>query len=195
MPLRRNDADTAAVKRLLLVPLVLAALALAGPASARTVEIRLGDTVDVAGTKLLCVAAESSGIKGIGCYEANAKGFVPGTYGAALGEDGRVAVHKVNAKGQPVRIYRKLASRAGRTFKLRAGDAFYAQGTRVACEIINAKNVPAAYRGIKVTCYIGTGTGFKPSSLGVSVSDKFAGVFRIDKNARVSSDLFVRRQP
>lgn len=183
------------MKRLLLVPLLLAALALAGPASARTVEIRLGDTVDVAGTRLLCLAAESSGIKGIGCYEANAKGFIPGTFGAALGEDGRVAVHKVDAKGRPQRIYRKLASRTGRTFKLGAGDAFYLKDTWIACEIINATKVPLAYRGLKVTCYIGTGKGFKPSSLGVSVSDRFAGVFRIDKNAKVSTDLFVRRQP
>lgn len=178
-----------------LLAATLLALALAGNASARTVEIRVGDAVDVTGTRILCAGVESSGVKGVACLLANAKGFIPGTFGAALGEDGRVAVHKVDAKGEPQRIYRKLASRAGRTFKLGVGDAFYVKGTPVACEIINATKVPAAYRGIKVTCYIGTETGFKPSSLGVSVSDKFAGVFRIDKNARVSTDLFERRQP
>ncbi len=183
------------MKRLLLVPLLLAALALAGPASARTVEIRLGDTVDVAGTKLLCLAAESSGVKGIGCYEANAKGFIPGTYGAALGEDGRVSVHKIDAKGTPQRIFRKLASRGGRYLKLGVGDVFYLKGTRVACELANVRDVPAAYRGIKVGCYIGTTTGFKPLSYGIAVSDKYAGVFRMNKDGKGSTDVFERRQP
>ncbi len=195
MPLRRSDADTAAVKRLLLVPLVLATLALAGPASARTVEIRLGDTVDVAGTKLLCVAAESSGIKGIGCYEANAKGFVPGTFGAALGEDGRVSAHKIDAKGQPQRIFRKLASRSGRYLKLTVGDVFYLKGTRVACEIANPQDVPAAYRGVKVGCYIGTATGVKPLTYGIAISDRYAGIFRMSKDGKSSTDVFERRQP
>jgi hypothetical protein len=172
----------------------LAALALAGTASARTIEIRVGDSVDVTGTKLLCVAATSAGVKGIACVEANAKGAIPGTYGAALGEDGRVAVHRIDAKGEPQRIYRKLASRAGRYLKLSVGDAFHLKDTHVDCEIINL-TTPAAYRGIKVTCYIGTNTGLKPSSLGITVSDRYAGVFRNGKNGTGSTDLFVRRQP
>lgn len=69
------------------------------------------------------------------------------------------------------------------------------EGTRVACEIVNVKDGPAAYRGVKVGCYIGTTEGVKPLSYGIAVSDRYAGIFRMNKAGTSSTDVFVRRQP
>jgi hypothetical protein len=51
------------------------------------------------------------------------------------------------------------------------------------------------YRGVKVSCWRATATSPLPSTYGLSISDKMAGVFRFDAKGRVTTWGVMRRQP
>ena len=59
---------------------------------------------------------------------------------------------------------------------------------------VTETSVAPIYRGVKVSCWLATDNPL-PNSLGVSISDKFGGVFQFDADGGVSSNGIVRAQP
>ena len=88
-------------RRLLLLALAaVAAVSLAGGAGAgTTIQLKIGDAVDVLHTRVACYALNSNGKNGIGCVLiANGKP-IPGTYSVGLAVDGTAVLNKINADG------------------------------------------------------------------------------------------------
>jgi hypothetical protein len=194
-------------RRLGIVLVVLAVLALAapslaaaGPAGAPDRTIRVGDLVDVVGTKVGCVAAREDGKVGIVCAHLDRNGPIPRTYAAAIRGDGAVYGYVITARREPKRIFSRTVQVAaspltvggdGRTFSLGTGTTFALAGTRLACQILNVTSgVPDLYRGIKVGCFKAT-----PGGYGIAVSDRFAGIFRFKRNGEAGPNVFVKLQP
>lgn len=200
MALPPGNVDTKAVKRLplvLLVPLVLAAGIAAPPTGAQAqkrFDVKVGDTIEIVGTKVACFAVRADNGIGIACFKATAKGLLPGTYGAGLATDGRVAVHKVSAKGEPAKIWgRKLSSRGARYLKANYGDVFHLQESRVYCDVVKMLASETTQPGIKVGCYLAAPAPLV-KSYGFAVSDRFVGIFRW-KTPDAAADVLVKRQP
>jgi len=185
------------MKRLLLVPLVLAvglAAPSAGAQAQKRFEIKVGDTVDIVGTKVACFAVRADNGIGIGCFKATAKGLIPGTYGAGLATDGRIAVQKVNAKGEPAKVWsRKLSSRGARYLKANYGDVFHLQESRVYCDVVKVLPSESKLPGIKVGCYLAAKAPLV-KSYGFAISDRYLGIFRW-KTPDVAADVLVKYQP
>lgn len=190
------------------VAAALAALAIvaAGAGAAAGLQaipvLKVGDTVDVLGTKIACFAVRASGKDGFGCFEADSKGLIAKTYGVAIAEDGTVTINRVNADGSTTRVYRHtprplLPARAGKYVKLGPGRAFTLSGTSLICEILKITDpaVPALYRGTKVACYLARASGPKPNTYGVAVSNRFAGVYRITAAGKPGADVAIKKQP
>lgn len=179
----------------------------AGPATAasrRTVELRIGDAVDVSGTRIACFALSPGGKRGVGCA-LWAKGKpVDRSFTVGLAVDGTAILSRLNADGSRFDVFkRRLQGRgasAGKIYRLGIGDLFGLQiDSRVAlgCRIIKVTDadLAAIYRGVKVSCWRATATKPLPRTYGVSISDKFAGVFAFDAKSRIVSKGIVRRQP
>jgi hypothetical protein len=194
-------------RRLRLALVVLAGIALAAPAhaAARTTgdidqTIRVGDLVDVVGTKVGCFAARASGKVGIVCAHLDRNGPIPKTYAAAIRVDGAVYGYVITAGREPKRIFERMPQVAesplvldgdGRTYELGVGKTFALAGTRLACQIVNVTSgVAPVYKGIKVGCFRAT-----PGGYGIAVSDRFAGIFRFKRNGEAGANVFVKLQP
>lgn len=194
-------------RRLSLVLAVLAGLALAAPslAGARSAgepdqTVRIGDLVDVAGTKVGCFAAREDGKVGIVCAHLDRNGPVPKTYAAAIRGDGAVYGYVITAARKPRRIFERTPQVAaaslvlaggGRTYELGVGKTFTLAGTRLACQIVNVTSgVADVYKGIKVGCFKAT-----PGGYGIAVSDRFAGIFKFKRNGEAGANVFVKLQP
>ena len=180
---------------------VATALLLVAPAgAARTafIPLKAGDEIDVVGTSILCLVSKgSSGRTGIVCFRATAKGAVPGSYFAGIGQDGRVLAGVVDAKGQPTITYqRTLASAAGATSasvrrKGAVGQVFRITGSTVDCAIVRSgsgKGVPTVY------CSKDDKVGPVPGTYSVIVSDQVAGVGKI-QTTRSTTMIWVKNQP
>lgn len=192
--------------RLHLALVVLAGLALAVPAlaGARPVgvdtTIRVGDLVDVVGTKVGCFGAREDGKVGVVCAHLDANGPIPKTYAVAIRADGNVFAYVITAKRKPKRIFTRAPQVAtsplelqgdGRTIDLGVGKTFALAGTRVACQILNVtSDVPRVFKGIKVGCFKAT-----PGGYGIAGSDRFAGIFKFKKNGEAGANVFVKLQP
>ena len=130
------------------------------------------------------------------------KGSAPlvGSYGAGLAVDGTAVLNKLKADGTSERIFKRRLQAVRTVYKVKPGDLFGLQITdtvSIGCRVINvtATNVAAVYRGIKVSCWRATATQPLPNTYGVSISDKFAGVFRFDGKSNVTSWGISRNQP
>lgn len=184
----------------------LGALVLAAGGAARpqeTIRLRIGDVVDVAGTKIVCVAINSSKKDGVACVLwAKGKPIV-GTYGAGLAVDGTAVLNRLKADGSAQQIFKRRLSSAGARQTVRTvhvGDLFgfpidnrISLGCRV-LRIADAK-LAAFYRGVRVSCWRATATAPLPHSYGIAISDRFAGVFAFDSAGVLAKDGVVRRQP
>lgn len=172
-------------------------------ASERTVLLRIGDAVDVAGTKVACFAIESNGKDGVACVLWGKNTARAGTYGVGLAVDGTAVLNRIKADGTSRRIFkRKLQGRerAGKTYRARVGDLFGLQisaARSLGCKVIDVKsrNLAPLYRGVKVSCWRATTRSALPNTYGVTISDKLAGVYRYDGKGRPSKDVVLRRQP
>ena len=105
-------------RRLLLLALAaLAAVSLAGGAGAgTTIQLKIGDAVDVLNTRVACYALNSNGKDGVGCVLlANGKP-IPGTYSVGLAVDGTAVLNKITADGSTTHVFKKRlpASRSAR---------------------------------------------------------------------------------
>lgn len=194
-------------RRLRFVLAVLAGLALAAPAVADArpaggvdQTIRLGDLVDVVGTKVGCFATREAGKVGIVCAHLDRNGPIPKTYAAAIRGDGAVYGYVITARREPKRIFERTPQAAGsplllegggRTYELGVGKTFALAGTRLACQIVNVtSDVAEVYKGIKVGCFKAT-----PGGYGIAVSDRFAGIFKFKRSGEAGANVFVKLQP
>jgi hypothetical protein len=187
--------------RLVLIAAALAVAALAPAAQAKTVELKVGDTVDVLGTPVLCVAITSNKQNGIACVLWSKDKPRAPSYGVGLSVKGTASLEHLKADGSSATVIkRKLASRsASKVYKLTVGDSFGMQiSDKVAlgCRIINVTStaVEPLYRGTKVSCWLATATTPLPNTWGVSISAKFAGVFHFTATSQVDPNKATMRR-
>lgn len=191
------------MKRLAVALVLAVTLGPAGSvAAAPTSSVRLsvGDAVDVVNTKIACYAIKSNGKVGMAC--ALLKGSKPQTasYGVGLAADGTAVVTKVRRDGSGTKVFNRRLQSHARVYRAHVGDLFGLQLTKrvsIGCRVIRVTSsvVQPLYRGLKVSCWRATATAPLPQTYGVSISDKFAGVFRFDSKGRVTTWGWMRKQP
>jgi len=195
--------------RRVLLPVALLSVALAvlsvgaSAASQKSVQLKIGDAVDVLNTRVACFAVHSNGKDGVGCVIWGNSKPLPGSYSVGLAVDGTAVLSKLKPDGSAQQIFKRRPAargRAAKVYRVDVGDVFGLQITSkiaLGCKVINVDDPSAApvYRGIKVSCYRATAESPLPNSLGVSISDKFAGVFQFDSKGAVSSNGIMRTQP
>lgn len=186
----------------LLLPVALAALALApGAAGGNTIQLKIGDAVDVVGTPIACFAIESNKKDGIGCVVWAKDKPKVGSFGVGLAVDGTAVLNTIKADGTSRSIFkgRTVQARA-KVYRVKVGESFGlpAGGDVVlGCQVLNVTStaVEPVYRGTKVSCWLANATSPIPSRYGVSISGRFAGVFKVTSAGKISTWGLVRRQP
>jgi hypothetical protein len=190
------------MKRFLLVLAIAGAAAQAGGAGAArqsSIALKIGDAVDVVGTKIACYAIHSSGKDGMACVLLKGSKPAPGTYGAGLAVDGTAVITFIKANGTATPVFKRRLQATKRVYRVHVGDSFGLQITpsvALGCQVINVTSTLVApmYRGLKVSCFRATATHALPNTYGVSISGKVAGWYRIDSKSRVTSQGKVWRQ-
>lgn len=189
-------------RALIVVALLVAAAQVAGAnaASRKSIPLKIGDAIDVAGTKIACFAITSNSKDGIGCVLWKSGKPMTGSYGAGLAVDGTVTLTKLKADGTGAPVFKRRPQARQTVYKAAVGDLFGWQidsKVSLGCRVLNVTStlVGAVYRGVKVSCWRATATAPLPGTYGVSISDKMAGVFRFDAKGRVTSWGVMRRQP
>ena len=181
--------------------LVAAALVPAASAAPqRSIPLKIGDAIDVVGTRIACFAIKADGKNGMACVLLKGSSPLVGSYGAGLAVDGTAVLNKIKADGTADQVFKRRLQAARTVYKVRTGDLFGLQITNkvsLGCRVINVTqtNVAAVYRGVKVSCWRATATQPLPNTYGVSISDKFAGVFRFDAKGNVTSWGLMKPQP
>jgi hypothetical protein len=191
------------MKRALVVAaLVVAAAQVAGANAApqTSILLKVGDAIDVVGTKIACFAINSSSKDGVACVLLKSSKPMIGSYGVGLAVDGTVTLNKLKADGTGAPVFKRKPQARHTVYKARVGDLFGLQidsTTSLGCRVLNVTSTLAGpvYRGVKVSCWRATATAPLPGTYGVSISDKMAGVFRFDAQSRVTSWGVMRRQP
>ena len=190
------------MRRMLVIVMVAAGLAATAAAGAPTksIELKIGDAVDVVGTKVACFAINSNGRDGVACVLWKGSKAAVGTYGVGMAVDGTVSLNRVNKDGSGTPVFKRRPSAAHAVYKVGVGDGFGLQissSVALGCKVINVTStlVAPVYRGPKVSCWRATATAPLPGTYGVSVSDKMAGVFRFDSKGNVTTWGVMRRQP
>jgi len=175
----------------------------ASAASQKSVQLKLGDAVDVVGTRVACFAVKSNGKDGVACVIWGKGKPLVGSYTVGLAVDGTAVLGKIKPDGSSQQIFKRRLesrSRSAKVYKLGVGDVFGLQITSkiaLGCKVINVADpsVGPIYQGVKVSCYRATADNPLPNTLGVSISDKFAGAFQFDAKGGVSSNGIIRAQP
>lgn len=184
--------------------LVLPAGAAAGNPS--LIPLKIGDAVMVKGTHVACFAINSSNKNGIGCVLLLPSGkFVVGSYGVGLAVDGTAVLNRVDAKGNGKQIWKKRlpaarGASASRNYTVSVGEGFgIAAGTNgiLGCQVLNVTStqVEPIFRGVKVSCWFATAKAAVRNRYGVSISETFAGVFKVPRTGSATTDVLVKRQP
>ena len=180
--------------RRVLVAAALITAALMAPganaAATRSIELRVGDAVAVAGTKVVCFPYDAS-LAAIAC--ALWRGAVPvaGTYSTRLAADGTVTLTKVARDGLGAAVFTRKPQARETVYRARPGDRFgWRIGAGVRLECVVAGTGP-----IGVTCRRTRGAAALAGSYGISISDRAAGVIRFDANGRATSGVVSRAQP
>ena len=190
------------MKRFLLVLAIAGAATQAGGAGAAhqsSIALKIGDAVDVVGTKIACYAIHSSGKDGMACVLLKGSNPAPGTYGAGLAVDGSPVITFIKANGTGTTVFKRKPQAAKKVYRVQVGDRFglvISSSVSLGCQVINVTStlVGPLYRGIKVSCYRATATAPLPSTYGISISNKIAGWFRFDAQGRVTKQGAVWRQ-
>ena len=188
---------------LISVALVAVFAVSASAAAQKTVQLKIGDAVDVLGTRVACFAVKSNGKDGVGCVIWGKGKPLAGSFTVGLAVDGTAVLSKLEADGSAHQIFKRKPQERGRTakvYRLGVGDLFGFQiDSKIAlgCRVIEVTegSVAPIYRGVKVSCWRATSDTPLPNSLGISISDKFAGVFQFDADGAVRPNGLVRAQP
>lgn len=188
--------------RIALAALVAAAVA-ATASAAPTVDtlLKVGDAVDVLHTGVACFAIHSNGKDGMVCVLWQGSKPKAGTYGVGLAADGTAVLNRIKADGSSQRIFKRRLQAATKVVRANVGDGFglaLPNGVDLGCRVIDITDTttPVRYRGIKVSCWRSKGQSPVPTSYGVTISDKIAGVFRFDAQGKaMASGQLERRQP
>jgi hypothetical protein len=192
------------MKRVLVAVAIAAAAVVqvssAGGASSKSIELKVGDAIDVVGTKVACFAITSNAKDGIGCVLWKQQKPMPGTFGAGLAVDGSATLTKLNPDGSGTTVMTRHPQARRKVYQARVGDVFgwqISSTTSLGCRVLNVTSAAVApvYRGIKVSCWRATSTSPLPNTYGVSISDSMAGIFRFDAKGNVSTWGVIRRQP
>jgi len=154
----------------------------------------------VKGTKIVCYALKSNGKIGMACLLLKGNKPQVGSYGAGLAEDGTAVINRIQKDGSAKKVFkRKLQAQSGHVYRVKVGDVFglaLGHGISDGCKVIHVgSGAQPLYRGTKVSCWRATATAPLPKTYGVSISDKFAGVFRFDAKGNVTRWGWVRKQP
>lgn len=188
----------------LAVALVLAAVlsttGLAAAAPASSIKLSVGDAVDVLNTRIACYAIRSNGKVGMACTLLRGSKPITASYATALAADGTAVVTKVKSDGSGAKVFKRRLQDRARVYRAGVGDLFGLQLTSrvsIGCRVIRVTSalVQPLYRGLKVSCWRATAATPLPKTYGVSISDRFAGVFRFDAKGRVTTWGWVRKQP
>ncbi|HET7568022.1 MAG TPA: hypothetical protein VFJ91_08540 [Gaiellaceae bacterium] len=195
-------------RRLALLAVAAAAAALpaaGGAGNPSLTRLRIGDAVDVLGTRIACFAITSNSKDGIACLLWKGGKVLPSSFGVGLAVDGTAVVNRIDAKGNSTKVWKKRlpASRgaaSGKVYKIGVGGGFgipVSSEVVLGCEVLNVTStaVEPLYRGVKVSCWPATATKAVPNRYGVSISDRFAGVFKITPQGSMSTWGYVKRQP
>jgi hypothetical protein len=197
----RDDAE-AMGRRLVVAVAAFAALAATPVAAAptRSIQLKIGDAVDVVGTPIACFAITSNHKNGMACVLWKGSNPKIGSYGVGLAVEGTASVERIKADGSGQTVFKRKLQAANTVYKLHVGDLFGWQVSNdlsLGCEVINVSSnaVEPLFRGVKVTCLRSNGTTGIPNSYFVSVSSKFAGVGKFDAKGQISTWGFVKHQP
>jgi hypothetical protein len=189
-------------RALVVVALVVVAAQVAGANAApqQSIPLKVGDAIDVVGTKIACFAINSSAKDGMACVLWKSSKPITGSYGVGLAVDGTVTLNRLKADGTGAPVFKRKPQARHTVYKARVGDVFGLQidsKVSLGCRVLNVTStlVGAAYRGVKVSCWRATATTPLPGTYGISISDKLAGVFRFDAKGRVTTWGVTRRQP
>lgn len=191
------------MKRLIVVLVLVVVLGTTGRVAAApssAIKLSVGDAVDVLNTNVACYALKSNGKVGMACALLRRSNPITGSYGVALAADGTAVVTKVKPGGSGQKVFERRLQSHARLYRAAVGDLFGLQlSSRVSigCRVIRVTSslVQPLYRGLKVSCWRATSAAPLPRTYGVSISDKFAGVFRFDSKGRVTTWGWVRKQP
>lgn len=192
------------MRRALIALMLVGACALGGSAGAATrasYPLKLGDAVDVVGTKIACYAITSNKKDGMACVLVGTSGKpVTGSYGAGLAVDGTAVITHLKADGSGDQVFKRKLAASTTVYRVHADDVFGFQissTVSLGCRVINVTSSLAepVYQGVKVSCWRATATSPLPNTYGVSISDKMAGVFRFDAKGNTTSWGVLHRQP
>ena len=83
-------------RAMVVVALVVAAVQVAGASAAakKSIPLKVGDAIDVVGTKIACFAINSSAKDGIACVLWKSSKAMTGSYGVGLAVDGNRDAHE-----------------------------------------------------------------------------------------------------
>ena len=189
-------------RALVVVALVVAAVHVAGAsaASRKSIPLKVGDAIDVVGTKIACFAINSNAKDGIACVLWRGSKAMTQSYGVGLAVEGTVTLTKIKTDGTGAPVFKRKPQSRQTVYKAGVGDLFGWQidnNVSLGCRVLNVTStlVGAVYRGVKVSCWRATATTPLAGTYGISISDKMAGVFRFDAKGRVTTWGVMRRQP
>lgn len=141
------------------------------------ITIKLGDQIDVLGTRVLCLAQVGKnlfkGKKLVSCYKLSGSSAQIGAYAPALAADGEIGVAKLTKSGGTLVFRRKPAGlgAANKVIRAKIGDTLALQGTDVACAVSKAAT-GAPY----LSCFTVSASGGKTGSYSFSISDAVVAV-------------------
>ena len=164
-------------------------------AAPRVVEIGIGDTLRVAGSRVACAVTANSAKTGILCLLlATATAPLPRSYAVGLAEDGEAILVGYDKRGQGALVTRfaqgrARAARVARIIGARLGGVYRVRGTDIVCAVATTPR-PAG-----VTCFMAGPSGRVIGSAGIAISDGVvARIFRVTSRTKVRS-LVEKLQP
>jgi hypothetical protein len=166
------------------------------------IPLKIGDTVDVLNTRIVCFAAKSNGKPGIGCVIWSKRNRpLAGSYSVGLAVDGTAALNRIKVDGSLQTLFKDRALTAAHTVhRLKVGEGFGLPapgGNALGCQVLNitTKTLARIYHGVRVSCWLATATRALPNRYGISISDKMAGIFKFTPKGTVSTWGLVKPQP
>ena len=159
------------------------------------VEIGIGDTLRVAGSRVACAVTANGAKTGVLCLLlATTAAPLPGSYAVGLAEDGEAILvgYDRHGRGALVTRFAQARARAARVARIigaRLGGVYRVRGTDIVCAVATTPR-PAG-----TTCFMAGPDGRVIGSAGIAISDGVvARIFRVTSRTKVRS-LVEKPQP